>query len=85
VENFEEADKENINIKFTTIQQLHIDLNKTKENSITIEDFSEEMVDKIQQTSTVSIVQKAFQFFDTKGISSTEIAKRIKANFKEEN
>lgn len=39
VENFEEADTENINIKFTTIQQLHIDLNNTKENSVTYEDF----------------------------------------------
>jgi len=39
VENFEEADTENINIKFTTIQQLHIDLNNTKENSLTFEDF----------------------------------------------
>lgn len=233
VENFEEADTENINIKFTTIQQLHIDLNNTKENSITIEDFkdkkivliadeahhlssatrnngdlfgswegtvmevlkanfdnilleftatldyesreiaekyqdkvihkydlaqfrldkyskeinlvrslyeeqerviqalilnlyrqelatsnninlkpvilfkakrtiaeseqnksnfhqlieeiSAEMVENIQQTSTVPIVQKAFQFFEGKGISSNEIAKRIKANFKEEN
>ena len=44
VENFEEADSENINIKFTTIQQLHIDLNNTKENSITIEDFDEKRV-----------------------------------------
>ena len=39
VENFEEADKDNINIKFTTIQQLHIDLNSIKENGITYEDF----------------------------------------------
>ena len=39
VDNFDEADDENINIKFTTIQQLHIDLNETKENSITYEDF----------------------------------------------
>jgi type III restriction enzyme len=39
VSNFDEADNENINIKFTTIQQLHIDLNNTKENSITFEDF----------------------------------------------
>lgn len=39
VENFEEADTDNINIKFTTIQQLHLDLTKPKENSITIEDF----------------------------------------------
>jgi len=40
VENFEEADNENINIKFTTVQQLHIDLNNTKENSVTYEDFA---------------------------------------------
>ena len=39
VENFEEADNHNINIKFTTIQQLHIDLNNTKENGLTYEDF----------------------------------------------
>lgn len=39
VDNFDESDQENINIKFTTIQQLHIDLNNTKENSITFEDF----------------------------------------------
>ncbi|HOK02648.1 MAG TPA: DEAD/DEAH box helicase family protein [Spirochaetota bacterium] len=41
IENFEEADNQNINIKFTTIQQLHIDLNNTKENSITYEDFKD--------------------------------------------
>jgi len=41
IENFEEADNQNINLKFTTIQQLHIDLNKTKENSVTYEDFKE--------------------------------------------
>ncbi len=40
-ETFESADDKNINIKFTTIQQLHIDLNNTKENSVTYEDFKE--------------------------------------------
>jgi type III restriction enzyme len=39
IDNFDEADKDNINIKFTTIQQLHVDLNNTKENSLTYEDF----------------------------------------------
>ena len=38
---FESADNQNINIKFTTIQQLHIDLNNTKENSVTYEDFKD--------------------------------------------
>ena len=41
VENFDESDNQNINIKFTTIQQLHIDLNNTKENSVTYEDFKD--------------------------------------------
>jgi type III restriction enzyme len=42
VENFEEADGQNINIKFTTIQKLHEDLVKTvKENCITFEDFKQ--------------------------------------------
>ena len=44
VDNFEEADKENINIKFTTIQQLHLDLNNTKENSVTYEDFKDKKI-----------------------------------------
>lgn len=38
-EEFESADIQNINIKFTTIQKLHEDLNTNKENSITYEDF----------------------------------------------
>ena len=41
IDNFDEADEQNINIKFTTIQQLHIDLNNTKENSVTYEDFKD--------------------------------------------
>ena len=41
IDNFEEADNQNINLKFTTIQKLHIDLNNTKENSVTYEDFKD--------------------------------------------
>jgi type III restriction enzyme len=43
------------------------------------------MVEKIQKTSTVPIVQKAFRFFEAKGISANEIVKRIQANFRFEN
>jgi type III restriction enzyme len=50
-----------------------------------VEDFSAEMVEKIKNTSTVSIVQKAFTFFENNNISSNNIAKRIKSNFREEN
>ena len=39
VENFEESADQNIHIKFTTIQQLHVDLNNARENGVTFEDF----------------------------------------------
>jgi len=44
VNNFEGVNIDDINICFTTIQQLHIDLNKEKENSITFEDFKQNKV-----------------------------------------
>lgn len=39
VRNFEDANPNNINICFTTIQQLHADLHNEKENALTFEDF----------------------------------------------
>lgn len=44
VENFDEADDECLNIKFTTIQQLHIDLNSTTENAVTLDDFQNKKI-----------------------------------------
>ena len=44
VENFDEADGNCLNIKFTTIQQLHIDLNSTKENALTYEEFQNKRI-----------------------------------------
>ncbi len=44
VKNFEDVDNKSINICFTTIQKLHSDLTKTKENSLTIEDFKENKI-----------------------------------------
>ena len=44
VESFDESDPDNINIKFTTIQQLHLDLENPKENSITLDDFKERKI-----------------------------------------
>jgi len=41
VNGFEESSDDSINIKFTTIQQLHADLRTHKENGITLEDFAE--------------------------------------------
>ena len=39
VENFDEANPDDINIHFTTIQGLHMRLNKPSENTVTYEDF----------------------------------------------
>ena len=39
VQSFDESDLDNINVKFTTIQQLHLDMENPKENSISLEDF----------------------------------------------
>lgn len=44
VANFEESDIQNININFTTIQQLHLDLNTIKENRVSYEDFKNKKV-----------------------------------------
>ena len=83
------ATSNNINLKPVILFKAKRTIAESEQNKANfhqlIEEFSAEMVDNIQQTSTVPIVQKAFQFFEGKSISSTEIAKRIKANFKEEN
>lgn len=44
VSNFDEANKEDINIIFTTIQGLHSQLNLFRENSITFEDFKDKKI-----------------------------------------
>jgi type III restriction enzyme len=44
VENFEGVNPKDINICFTTIQKLHIDLTTEKENAITFEDFRKHKV-----------------------------------------
>jgi len=44
VENFEAVNPKDINICFTTIQKLHIDLTTEKENAITLEDFRKHKV-----------------------------------------
>lgn len=41
VDNFQDYDRFNINIKFTTIQKLHEDLNTSKEGNTTLQDFDD--------------------------------------------
>ncbi|MGV3630552.1 MAG: DEAD/DEAH box helicase family protein [Bacteroidota bacterium] len=42
-------------------------------------------IDKVKETSTISVIRKAFAFFEKWGLNSTEIAGRLKSSFREEN
>ena len=44
VSNFEGVNADDINICFTTIQQLHVDLNSAKENALTYENFGNKKI-----------------------------------------
>ena len=83
------ATSNNINLKPVILFKSKKTIKESEQNKETfhklIDDFSPAMVENIQKTSTVAIVQKAFRFFESKGISSYEIVKRIQANFKFEN
>jgi len=79
----------NINLKPVILFKAKKTIKESEQNKVNfhnlIDDFSVEMVEKIQKTSTVPIVQKAFRFFEVKGISTNEVVKRIQANFRFEN
>ncbi|MEZ4912786.1 MAG: DEAD/DEAH box helicase family protein [Chitinophagales bacterium] len=83
------ATSNNINLKPVILFKAKRTIKESEQNKESfhklIDDFSVAKVDKIQKTSTVPIVQKAFRFFETKGISANEIVRRIQANFKFEN
>jgi len=83
------ATSNNINLKPVILFKAKRTIKESEQNKVNfhklIEDFTEQMVEKISNTSTVPIVQKAFQFFKLKGVSANEIVKRIQANFKEAN
>jgi len=83
------ATSNNINLKPVILfkaKKTIIESEQNKENfHKLIDDFSVAMVEKIQKTSTVPIVQKAFKFFESKVISASKIVKSIQANFRFEN
>src|SRR5574344_1517553 len=83
------ATSNNINLKPVILFKAKKTIKESEQNKENfhklVDDFSVAMVIKIQKTSTVPIVQKAFRFFEVKGISANEIVKRIQANFKFEN
>jgi len=83
------AASNNINLKPVILFKAKKTIKESERNKENfhklIDNFSVAMVEKIKNTSTVPIVQKAFRFFEAKGISANEIVKRIQANFKPEN
>lgn len=83
------ATSHNVNLKPVILFKAKRTIAESEQNKVNfhkfIENFSEDQIEKIQKTSTVGIVQKAFEFFDQNGISTTEIVKRIQSNFREEN
>ena len=83
------ATANNINLKPVILFKAKKKMKESEQNKVDFHNLinimSEQLVDKIKNTSTVSIVQKAFKFFDTKNISSAEISRRIKSNFRSEN
>jgi len=78
-----------INLKPVILFKAKKTIKESEQNKLNfhklIDEFSIKMLKNIKKTSTVAIIQKAFVYFDKINLSSFEIVKRIKSNFKEEN
>ncbi|HUX59767.1 MAG TPA: DEAD/DEAH box helicase family protein [Ignavibacteriaceae bacterium] len=83
------ATTQNINLKPVVLFKAKKTIKESEQNKANfhklIDLMSATLVEQIRKTSTIPVLQKAFKFFDTKNISSSEIANRIKSNFKFEN
>jgi len=83
------ATSQNVNLKPVILFKAKRTIAESEQNKANfhklIENLSADQIEKIKKTATVGIVQKAFQFFEQKGISAAEMAKRIQTHFREEN
>tara|TARA_B110000902_G_scaffold266884_1_gene356662 strand:+ start:1774 stop:3606 length:1833 start_codon:yes stop_codon:yes gene_type:complete len=83
------ATSHNINLKPVILFKAKRTIKESEQNKENfhslIDDFDANMVEKIQKTSTIGVVQKAFAFFEKNNLSTNDSAKRIKSNFKDEN
>src|SRR5690606_25136960 len=77
------ATSNNINVKPVILVKAKTTIKESEQNKDNfhklLAHFSVAMVDKIQKTSSVPIVQKACRSLEAKGISANEIVKRIQA------
>lgn len=83
------ATSNNINLKPVILFKAKKTIKESEQNKLDfhnlIDLMTAQLIDQIRNTATVSIVQKAFNFFDSINISSAEISRRIKSNFRFEN
>ncbi|MGM0532585.1 MAG: DEAD/DEAH box helicase family protein, partial [Bacteroidota bacterium] len=83
------ATEQNINLKPVILFKAKSTIKESEQNKQRfhqlIENLSSVEITRIQQTSAVPIVQKAFSYFDQKNINYEEIVKRIQSHFREEN
>ncbi len=82
------ASSKNINLKPVIMFKAKKTIAESKRNKENfhklIDSLSVEDIEKIRLTTTVNVVQRAFNFFDSIDLTHSEIVKRIKSNFREE-
>ncbi len=83
------ATAHHINLKPVILFKAKKTIKESEENKVKfhhlIDEMSAEWIEQIRATASVSVVEKAFKFFDSIGLSSSEIVRRIQANFRFEN
>ena len=69
VDNFDGVNENDINICFTTIQQLHTDMNSEKENALTYENFAEQeivlLADEAHHMNVSTKTQTGMELFES--------------------
>lgn len=83
------ATKQNINLKPVILFKAKKTIKESEQNKHNfhelIDNLTVKEIEEIRATSTVTIVQKAFSFFDSIHLTSNELVNRLKSNFKPEN
>jgi type III restriction enzyme len=83
------ATKQNINLKPVILFKAKKTIKESEQNKHNfhklIDNLTVKEIEEIRATSTVTIVQKAFSFFDFIHLTSNELVNRLKSNFKPEN
>ena len=83
----EVAAKHRINLKPVILFKAQKTIAQSKENKANfhklIEQLSERDIDRIREKSDIPLVKRAFAFFDENGITSAQLAERLRSEFDE--